>query len=190
VVPTGFIVVGALINNQSASTGTITGISLSGGTCSSTSLTQAQTNSIASGNWGVALFYGTVTGGTCTVTVTFSVPGSLQDAGVALGLLSNLSSTTPGTGCQAQFAPAPGQDQPYLCGSSITVNSGGFGICVFGYNSATALTSSNLTIDSQGTGGTGGNATTIGIGHTIVTETPQFGGVGFVSGGIACAPWS
>jgi hypothetical protein len=182
-VPTGFIVVGALVSNQSASTGTVSGISACG-----TSLTLAQTNSIPTGDWGVALFYGTVTGGTCTVAVTFSVARALQDAGIALGLLSNLSSTTPGTGCQVQY---PGsQNAPYPCSGSITVNAGGFGICAFGYNNVATLTSSNLTIDSQSTSGTGVNATTIGIRHTTVTETPAFGGTGFVQAGIACAPWS
>lgn len=182
-VPTGFIVVGALVHNAGGSSGTISGVSACG-----TPLTQAQTNTIPSAGDGVALFYGSVTGGTCTVAVTFSVASAVQDAGVALGLLSNLSSTTPGTGCQAQY---PGsQNAPYDCSGSITVPSGGFGICAIGYNNVTALTSSNLTINSQSAAGTGGDATAVGIGSTTVTGTPTFGGTNFAQAGIACAPWS
>jgi hypothetical protein len=185
VVPTGFIVVGALINNQGGSTVTISAMSLSAG-CSG-SLTQAQTNSIISGGAGVGLFYGTVTGGTCTVTVTTSASG-IQTAGLGLGLLSNLSSTTPGVGCQAVHTVS--NDVPYNCSGSVTVPAGGYDVCIFGYTNVTALTSSNLTIDSQATAGVSSTAVRVGIGNARTTLTPAYGGIGFVSGGIACAPWS
>jgi len=181
-VATGFNVFAISVNNQSAGSVTVSGAAVSG--CSTATLTQAQTNTIPSSGVGVALFYGTVpTGGSCTVTVTVTVAG-IQAAGVAVGLLSNLSSTTPGTGCQAQ-SPAIATSI-YSCGSSITVNAGGYGVCAIGYNSATTMTSTNLTIESQ----TPLALSSIGIADTGVTETPVFSGSPNQQAGIACAPWS
>ena len=135
-----------------------------------------------------ALFYGTVTGGaSCTVTVTSSA-GQFSTVGVALGLLSNLSSTTPGTGCTGIFAPGTGTT--YNCSSGITVSSGGFGIAAVGYGSVTAMTSSNMTIDSQTSFGTGGGVGSVGIAHFTTSETPQFGPSGFNQALITSAPWS
>lgn len=180
-VPTGFIVAGAYVNNQGGAAGTITAVSVCG-----TGLTlQASTTGTAQVI--AALFYGSVTGGTCTVQITYSQAGAIADAAVALGLLSNLSSTTPGTGCKGDYAGS--QAAPYPCTAGITVASGGFGIGVFGYSNATTMTSANLTIDSQANAGTGANATSFGIGNTTTSNTPQFGGVGFAQAAIVAAPW-
>jgi hypothetical protein len=181
-VPTGFVVFAVSLINTGASSATFTSLALSGG-CTGT-LTLAQTNTIPASGVGSALFYGTVAGGTCTVTITATggTP-SIAAAGVALGLLSNLSSTTPGTGCQMQVSTYSGP--PFVCSGSITVPSGGFGICAIGYNNATAMAPTNTTIDSQQNNTGFSN----GIGETTVTEVPSFGGAAVVYAGIACAPW-
>lgn len=181
-VASGFNVFSVIINNNGGGTTTITTLALSGG-CSGSLTLQASTTGANSGE-ATALFYGTVTGGSCTVTATASLANTIGKAGVAVGKLSNLGSTTPGTGCTGAYTPAGGLTYP--CTSGITVPAGGFGVAAIGYNNATTLTSSNLTIGSQA------NITglSVGIAYTTSSVTPTFGGIGFVHGAIVAAPWS
>ena len=183
-VPSGFVVVGVIANNQSASTGHVSAVAVNTG-CSG-SLSSIDAVAAPTGTIAAAVYAGTLTGGTCTITITFSVAGSLQNMAVAVGLLSNLNSTTAGATCDGQSS---GGANPYVCSGSLTVSSGGFGICAFGYNSTTALTSSNQTIDSTLTGGTGSSAQAIGLGHITATATPAFAGDNFVYAAIACGAW-
>jgi hypothetical protein len=132
-----------------------------------------------------AIAYGTVAGGSCTVAVTVGGGGSNRWNSVALGTLSNLSSTTPGTSCNGVY---PGSfASPYPCTSGITVSSGGFGIGGMGYNQTVTITSSNMTIDAQYNGTTDGQS--VAIGHTTTSNTPSFGGQGFAQASTVAAPW-
>ena len=130
------------------------------------------------------LAYGTVTGGSCTVAVTSSVALSVDWTSVALGTLSNLSSTTPGTSCNGVYPATP---SPYPCTSGITVLASGFGIGGLAYNQTTTITSSNMTIDAQ-YNGTSDNQS-VAIGHTTSSNTPSFGGAGFAQASVVAAPW-
>lgn len=183
-VASGFNVFAAMVDQNAAGTTAITTLTLSGG-CSGSLTLQAATTSASGNGDSVALFYGTVTGGSCTVTVADTSSNGISRAGVAVGLLSNLSSTTPGTGCTGVYQPNGGSTYP--CSASITVASGGFGVAAIGFSNAGPLTSSNLTIGSQS------NATSnsVGIAYTSAAGaiTPTFGGVGFVNGAIVSAPW-
>lgn len=163
-VTSGTVVAVAGISNSGGSSGTITSINICG-----TAITPDSSNTIPSSSSGVAIGHGTITGGTCTVTVTFSVAGAISAAGIALGTLANLSSTTPGTACGAQFAAS--NTTPYACTGGLTVSSGGFGISGFFQGSNTPAPSSGdavLTVDSTATAGS--NAA-IGIGHTTASFT-------------------
>jgi len=185
-VTSGFNIIGALFSNQSGSNASVSGITLCG---TALSLVSGSAAIAASGDYGgAALFQGTVTGGTCTAAVTVSAASAIQNVGVALGLLSNLSSQIAGTACTVEFAGSA--QGPYICGSSITIPTNGYGVCVFGFNAATTLTSTNLTISSQASGGSGVTLTAAGIGYTQTTETPQFGSSAtFQNGSMSCAPW-
>jgi hypothetical protein len=174
-VTSGFIVAGVGGTNDAAGASTVSALTVCG-----TSLTLISSPSVASGAELLGLFAGTVTGGSCTLTATASGAGAFNGMSVALGTLSNLTSTTPGTLCTGVYGPT--QDSPYPCTTgSITVAAGGFGIAVFGVS--TPLTSTNLTVDATDPDGQ------VGIGHTTVSETPSFNGAKFVNAVIIAAPW-
>jgi hypothetical protein len=175
-VPSGFIVVGVGGINEASGASTVSSLTACG-----TSLTLLASPSAPNGGFLLAEFYGTVTGGSCTISATASGTNAWNTMGVALGELSNLTSTTPGTDCTGYYAAS--QNAPYPCTSSVTVASGGFAIAVFGYGASATLTSTNLTIDSQQ------STVAIGIGHAITTLTPTFGGGNFLQAAIVAAPW-
>ena len=179
-VTSGLVVVAVGGNNQTAGSSNINAVTVCG-----TSLTAAQNPTSGANSDMIALFYGTVTGGSCTVTATASATGAFQAIGVALGTLSNLSSTSPGIGCNATFNNT--QASPYPCSSGIAVSSGGFAIAGFSSAAGETFTSSNLTIDSQ----TSASLVSIAIGHSSATGsmTPQYGAGNFDNVGIAAAPW-
>lgn len=159
-VTTGLVVAVVGVNNQSGSSGTITGVSVCG-----TSLTVDVANTIASGAAGAAIAHGSVTGGTCTISVTFSVAGSIFLGAASWGTLSNLASSTPGTSCNL----AANQLSPYNCTGGLTVGAGGFGIVGYFDSLGTTPTASgaNLTVDATATNANG----SIAIGHATATST-------------------
>ena len=178
-VTTGYVVAGVMGSNSDLVSANFTAMSVCG-----TSLTLIDATPGAANTWTTSLFGGTVTGGSCSVVVTSSGAYSISIIGIALGTLSNLNSTTPGTYCDGQY-PAV-QTSPYPCTSGITVSSGGFGIAVFGGNApSSAPTSSNLTVDSTSDAAAG----SVGIGHTTSSITPQFSAPNYYQEGIIAAPW-
>lgn len=182
-VASGFVVAVAGINHGAAGTATITGIHVCG-----TALNVDSTTSAAVSNYVVAIGSGTVTGGTCTVTVTSSVTSDIQNAGIALGTLANLSSTTPGTACSASFTGAG--STPFVCGSGLTVSAGGFGISGIFQNNAANLpaSSGNVTIDVTATN-SGGTNSSIGIGHQTVSGSTQIAAHSFCNCAIVGEPF-
>lgn len=131
------------------------------------------------------IWAGTVTGGTCSVTVTHT--GNIGSLVVGLGTLNSLSSTTATSTCSGNF-PGSAQNSPYSCSTAITVPASGFGVA-FAYNQGTTgFGWSNMTVDPS----TVNSADQGGISHmaTAGSITPQFTGVGFVSSGIAAATWN
>lgn len=183
-VTTGVVVVMAGVNNTSGSSGTITGISVCG-----TPLTVDVAPTIGAGTYGGAMGHGSVTGGTCTISVTFSVAGAVQNAGVAWGTLNNLSSTTPGTSCSA-FYPGS-QVSPYPCTGGLTVSAGGFGIV--GYFDNQNITPTNgggsLTVNATAAGGT---TTQVAIGNVTATCTAaqcQYGAANFAVASVIGEPF-
>jgi hypothetical protein len=180
-VASGFNVVAAEIGNSGTGVSTINRVDL----CGTTLTLQSATASAASAGSSVGLAYGTVTGGACTIVIFSSLAGSIPTASAAVGLLSNLSSTTPGTGCTGALQP-DGAGSGYACSSGITVSAGGFGVAAIGYNSNTTLTSANLTIGSQSNAA----LTSAGIAYSTTSNTPAFQGAGFVYGAIVAAPWN
>jgi len=158
----GVVVVMVGVNNQQSTAGTISAIHVCG-----TALTVDVANSIAAGAYGGAMGHGTVTGGTCTITVTFSVSGAIQNAGVAWGTLNNLNSSTPGTACNAFYNES--QNSPFPCTGGLTVSSGGFGIVGYFDNQTTTPGSSGaVTVDATAAN-SGGTSTEVAIGHTTAT---------------------
>jgi hypothetical protein len=180
----GYVVVGVGGNNQSGSSANFSAVSACG-----TPLTAIQNPNSVSSSYMIALFAGTVSGGSCTLVITSS--GSPDGVSVALGTLNNLTSTTPGSSCNGVFDFS--QAQPYPCSTAVTVSSGGFAIAAFGDGNAPAtLSSTNMTIDSQINGGTGGSASSVAIAHSSVAGslTPSFStGADFDIAGIAAAAW-
>jgi hypothetical protein len=180
----GYVVVGVGVNNQSGSSTNISAVTACG-----TSLTAIQNPSSPSSSFMIGLFGGTVSGGSCTIVVTTA--GSPDGMSVALGTLNNLTSTTPGGSCNGLFDFS--QAQPYPCSTSITVSSGGFAIAAFGSGSGgEPLSSTNMTVDSQTFGGSGGSASSVAIAHSSAAGslTPSFSsGVDFDIAGIAAGAW-
>lgn len=179
-VTTGTVVAVAGVNNQGGSSGTISNISICG-----TSLTIDIANTVAAGKYGAAIGHGNVTGGaSCTISVTFSVSSSVQNAGVAWLTLNNLSSSTPGTPCNAFYSQS--QASPYPCTGGLTVSADGFGIVGhFNNLSGTPLTNGggNVVVDATAVN-SGGTSTNVGIGHVTANCTAaqcQYAGGGFAS---------
>lgn len=162
-VTTGVVVAMAGVNNQSGSTGTISGISVCG-----TSLTVDVAPSIASGQYGGAMGHGSVTGGTCTISITFSVAGAIQNVAAAWGTLNNLNSSTPGTSCSAFYNGS--QNSPYACTGGLTVSASGFGIVGYFDNGNTATNGGSLTVDATAVN-SGGAGTGVAIGHVTASCT-------------------
>lgn len=176
-VPAGFIIVGV-----GGPQGAVVASSVSALTVCGTSLTLVSSPSVANNGTVVGEFQGSTAGGTCSIVATAGT-GGWNTMVAALGLLSNLSSTTAGTGCVGYYAGT--QNAPYPCSSSVTVSTGGFGISVIGSNSGSAMTSSNMTIDAQNTSAN----ISLGIAHFTTTETPTFSGGNFAQANIVASPW-
>lgn len=180
-VTTGIVVAAAYVNNQAAGAGTAS-ITVCG-----TSLTMDVQPSIAGGAVGISMGHGSVSGGTgCTITVTLSAANSIENIGVALGTLNNLSSSTPGTACTGDYPVT--QNSPYPCTTGLTVVAGGFGIVGFGENVTTSITSGNVTVDATAVSSTG-TATGVAIGHTTTSNTPQFSSSNFANAHIVGEPF-
>lgn len=171
-VPVGFIVVGVRVTNSSA----VTAVSVCG-----TSLTLVAVGAPPTYDGGIA--YGTTAGGTCTVAISGN-PTSVQRAAFALGRLSNLNSTTPGTACSASYAGI-NTGGTYACTGGLTVSADGFGITMIATNQATAITSSNATIDAQ----YNGTGQSVAIAHTTTSNTPSFSTGNFYQVSVEGFPW-
>ena len=190
-VSSGYIVAAVGGSGQGAATGTISAVAFSG--CATASLTLIEDSGDDTSGWDSALYAGTVSGisGACTVTGTYSAAGAFQTFAIALGTLSNLNFTTPGTACKG--GDAASQNSPFPCTTSITVASGGFGIVGFFQNQNSAITSDNTsvttTIDSQQNVGTAGTATSLAIGHITTSGAPSMAGVNFAHAATVAAPW-
>ena len=98
-------------SGQGAATGTISAVAFSG--CATASLTLIDDSGDDTSGWDSALYGGTVSGisGACTVTGTYSAAGAFQTFAIALGTLSNLDFTTPGTACKGGYAAS--QNSPF-----------------------------------------------------------------------------
>lgn len=179
-VTTGTLVVFAIVNNQgTADTPSMTA-------CGTSLSNRVGTGTIPAGYTGV-MFYGNVTGGTCTITVSFAGSGSFQDAGFSWGTLNNLTSMTPGTSCLGNYQIT--QNSPYPCTSSLTVASGGFGIVGFGQNQIATMTGGGgVTSDASATTSSG-DTIGVAIGHMTASGTPQYTGGNFATAYIIGAPW-
>lgn len=162
-VTAGIVVAMAGVQNQGLSAGTIS-ISICG-----TSLTMDVTPSITSGTYGGAMGHGSVTGGTCTITLTVSGTANIASAGVAFGTLNNLSSSTPGTPCSEFYNVS--QSSPYPCTGGLTVAASGFGIIGYFDNQTTVPTSpGNIIVDANAQN-SGGSAANVSIGHVTANCT-------------------
>lgn len=183
-VTTGVVVAMAGVSNAGASSGTITGISVCG-----TALTVDVAPSIASNAYGAAIGHGSVTGGTCTVSVTFSVSGSIQNGGVAWGTLNNLNSSTPGSSCSAIYHVS--QNSPYPCTGGLIVSSGGFGIVGYFDNGSTVTNGGSLTVDATANN-SGGTGTAVAIGHVTASCTAaqcQYAAANFADASVIGEPF-
>lgn len=189
-VPTGFVVFGIGGQNQGTAGNTVSSV-VANSPCSG-SISAVENPGVGvtggAGNHFAALFAGTVTGGSCTITVTFSQGFSMGVFGIALEALTNLLSTTAGTPCTNQYnnggSPSP---PPYACSSGITIASSGIAIAVLSSSSIGALASTNLTIDAQS-----GSTLGIGIAHSSAAGsiTPVFTtGSAFDISSLSAAPW-
>jgi hypothetical protein len=184
-VTTGVVVVMVGLNNQQATGGTVTGISVCG-----TALTVDVAPTIAAGTYGGAMGHGSVTGGTCTISVTFSVASSIENAGAAWGTLNNLASSTPGTPCNA-FS-AGGNPSPYPCTGGLTVGAGGFGIVGYFDNQSTTPTSPGTIVIDANAKNVGGSLTNISIGHVTASCTAaqcEYAAAGFAISSVIGEPF-
>lgn len=181
----GELVVFAGGTNNAGGASTISAVATSG-TCGTVSLTAVETPSSPSLDWLEGLYHGTVGSGSCTITFTASAAGAFNVLGAAAGTLGNLSSTTPGSHCNGTYFAS--QNAPYPCTASITIVGSGFAIAGFGGASITALTSSNITIDSQANAA----ASSVAIGHASGAGAiiPTFTTTNFLQAGITAGAWN
>ena len=163
-VSSGFNVVVLGGTNQSGATSTVSSVTLCG-----TSLTLVQAPSAAGGNALGALFAGTVTGGTCSLAATASAAGAWQTMSGALGLLSNLSSTTATGSCNSIFIGS--QASPYECASTLTIAAGGFAIGGLAVTTNSAVGTDTLIFDANSPA----TASAAGIGHSSVAGSINAG---------------
>jgi hypothetical protein len=181
IVPAGFIVVAAGAADGAAGSSGISGIAVCG-----TSLTAALTPSSPSGEVMIGLYYGTTAGGTCNVDVTSSAASAIFNIGIALAEISNLTSSAPGSTCDAIVSNSPGT---VPCTSSITVSSGGFAVEMFAALGTHTFTagSSSIAIDTQ----TNGGNISIGIGHsaTAGSITPDVTSDSFINISVIAGAW-
>lgn len=180
-VTTGTVVAIAGVNNQGGSAGTLS-ISVCG-----TSLTMDVQPTINSGAYGAAMGHGTVTGGagSCTISITISAGGNIQNGAVALVTLNSLASSTPDTSCQAFYNVS--QNSPFPCTGGLTVSGSGFGVVGYYDNQTTTpANGGSLTVDA-----TAGNGTAptqqVAIGHVTATCTAaqcQYTGTNFAQASV------
>lgn len=173
-VPAGFIIVAARITNDA----NLNAISVCG-----TALTVQHV--AGPPTYDTAIGYGTTAGGTCTVGITGDAT-SVQYAAFALGRLSNLSSTTPGTICTGSYAGV-NTGGTYPCTSGITVAADGFGVAAFGINQKTTITSSNMTIGAQYNGSAAFQS--VALAYAATSNTPSFSNNNFAQASVIAAPW-
>lgn len=161
-VTTGVVAIMAGVLNQGGSNGTITAVSVCG-----TNLTIDVTRTIANNEHGAAFARGSVTGGTCTISISFSNSGALADIGAAWITMNSLNSGTPDTSCNGFYNGSQGS--PYPCTGGLTVTGSGFGVVGF-WDNLTALPTNggSLTVDASAGNGGGRN---VGIGHVTATCT-------------------
>lgn len=125
--------------------------------------------------------------GSQTISVATTNPAnSWTKMYVAIGTLTNLSSTTPTGTCHATDLAVA---NTVTCGSSLTVATGGFAI-VGGLNSfTTTFTSSTMTLDSS-TNDAVNMSGAIGHNSTPGTLTPSLTlSVSFTNKGVVAATW-
>lgn len=173
-VPAGFIIVAARITNDA----NLNAVSVCG-----TALTVQHTSGPTT--YDVAIAYGTTSGGTCTVAITGD-PTSVQFAAFALGRLSNLNSTTPGTNCTGTYAGI-NTGGTYPCTTGITVSANGFGVAAVQTNQKVTITSSNMTIGAQYNGSTANQS--VALAYATSSNTPSFTSTNFNQVGVIAAPW-
>ena len=121
---------------------------------------------------GAAVYYASNTGSSGNIVITNS--NGLDVVCIQVGYLANLSSSTPTASIGVTYANT--QNQPYALGSSLTVNSGGFGLYFFGAISSQAdgpptwssATADSITVASNasGNGMLGGGA------HSTASANP------------------
>lgn len=121
---------------------------------------------------GASLFYANVTGSSGNIVLT--APATALDiVCISVGYLTSLSSSTPTASTGATYG---GQAQPFALGSTLTVNSGGFGIVFLGvqnYSSNLPIVWTGATNDSvTGAENAGGNELIHGSGHMTSSANP------------------
>jgi hypothetical protein len=132
------------------------------------------TNSTGSTGDGVGLFSASNTGSSGNVVLSKS-GAAYNVVCIGVGVLNNLSSSTPTSSTSATYGS---QNQPYPLGSTLTVNSGGFGIVAMGINGG-----SRTYTPYSWTGATGDTATEasvatangvgIGMAHFTTSANPS-----------------
>jgi len=178
------VLVGVL--NQNSPAGLITGVTITGGTCSvvlNDGSTQPQD------------FLFSCTGvSTSSVTITVTGAAGLGDVGILVGVLSGQTSNTPTStaALPAGFNPDPQEFPPTALP---TIPSNGVGVAWLGdVNVSTAPTSVvNATLDAatQFTGGSSGNGDSMAMVHSTTAGSwnPGINGFGFSGAGMVGATY-
>lgn len=134
----------------------------------------AATNAIGSTSKGLGLFSANNTGSSGNIVVSGV---SFNAVCIAVGVLNNLSSSTPTATAAGSTFNFSGS-QPYALGSTLTVNSGGFGIVAMAAEQGGATTrlpytwtgatrDATLEVSSSG-----GNGVILGIAHLATSANP------------------
>jgi hypothetical protein len=178
------VLVGVL--NQNSPAGLITGVAITGGTCSVV---------LNDGSTAPQDFLFSCTGvSTSSVTITVTGAAGLGDVGILVGVLSGQTSNTPTStaALPAGFNPDP---QEFPAASLPTIPSNGVGVAWLGdVNVSTAPTSVvNATLDAatQFTGGSSGNGDSMAMVHSTTAGSwnPGINGFGFSGAGMVGATY-
>lgn len=180
----------ACINGGFVGTVTFTGVTLATGTifvavaddqgfnyatATATINGNAATNSTGSTATGVGIFSASNTGTSGNIIIVGSA--GFNNVCIAVGVLNNLSSSTPTGSAGATYGAT---SQPYPLGSTLTVNSGGFGIVAMGIDGGgrtyTPYSWTGATADAAADATTAsGNGVGVGLAHFTTSANPSAG---------------